>query len=65
LEKYRIHTWQGAQDRKCPIFLHSFDAETVKEWHQLKSDLPRHLLLEKVTILNRLNLKESNNLSKE
>ena len=58
LEKYRLHNWKDSLDRMCPIFLHSFDETTVREWHEVNSDLPRHQLLELSTMASR----EPNNL---
>lgn len=46
LKKHEIDTWQKSIDNLCPVYLSSFDVETLKEWHELGSNIPRNLLIE-------------------
>lgn len=49
LEQHDVETWQKGIENKCPIYLQSFDAWTVQEWHRLGSNLPRNLLIDQLT----------------
>lgn len=34
-----VDTWEKGMQNKCPIYLQSFDAQTVLEWHNEGSNL--------------------------
>lgn len=53
LKKYNIDSWEGGIRNHCPIFLHSFDEKSVREWHTLGTNLPRNQLLEQSTFKDR------------